>query len=230
MKAQPSSLRETQYPVALLQSLAAGLGFSVVVAWIATLYLGVDVPGSLVWPGTDAFCDTRSQGVGSHCFSDISLHLSVGQSLVPADPGLVQYVSNLPPGNRALLWLFQLLASWFGFRATLVIFLTLSAAALLVPALWVARRRSWHQAAVRLLLISVSTVPFLAVLERGNTIAFTVPLLLAFVVTLRRGHDWGALRAVVAASQIKPQLGLIVPSRRKPPRKCWSAPTTSPTA
>jgi hypothetical protein len=210
VKAESEALREARYPVALLQILAVGLGLSVVVAWIATSYFGVDVPGSLVWPGTDGFCDTRSQGVGSHCFSDISLHLSVGQALVPADPGLVQYVSNLPPGNRVLLWIFQLFASWFGFRATLVIYLTLSAAALLVPALWVARRRSWHQAAVTLLLISVATVPFLAILDRGNTIAFTVPLVLVFVVALWRGHDWWALGAVVAVSQIKPQLGLIV--------------------
>lgn len=206
-----STAREGRsYASTLLGALAAALGVSIVVAWIAASYFSVDVVGSLVWPGDDGFCDVSSQGLGVHCFSDIALHLSVGPTLVPSDPGLVQYVSNLPPGNRLLLWVFQVLASGVGFRATIAMYLVLSALALIAPGLWAVRHRPWSQAVVTVLLISVATVPFLAVLDRGNTIAFAVPLLLIFVVSLWRGNDLWAIGAIALAAQIKPQFGLLI--------------------
>ena len=210
MKPRQDPLQGSRYPSILLQVLAAGLGLSVVIAWAAASYFGVDVPASLVWPGEDGFCDAPSQGLGAHCFSDIALYLSAGPSLVPEDPGLVQYVSNQAPVNRLLLLIFQTLATLIGFRATLVIYVTVSAAALLAPALWVVWRRSRHQSAVTLLLTAVATIPFLAVLDRGNTIVFAIPLILIFVVALWREQNWWAVGAIAAASQIKPQLGLIV--------------------
>jgi len=190
--------------------MAIGLALSLMVAWVAASYFRVDVAGSLVWPGSDGFCDVPTQGVGLHCFSDLSLHLGVGRSLVPEDPGLVQYTSNLPPGSRIVLWIFQVLASLVGFRATFAVYLALSAAALLVPALWAVRGRSWPHAAVIVVLTSIATVPFLAVLDRGNTIAFAIPFIFLFILALARGQDALAITSVVLAAQLKPQFGLLV--------------------
>jgi len=97
-----------------------------------------------------------------------------------------------------------------GMRTALAIYVTLSSLALLVPALWAVRGKAWSQKAVVLLLASVATVPFLAVLDRGNTIAFAVPLLLTFVVAIFRGRDPVAIVAIVLAAQIKPQFGFLV--------------------
>ena len=190
--------------------MAIGLALSIMVAWVAASYFRIDVAGSLVWPGSDGFCDVATQGLGVHCFSDLSLHLGVGRSLVPDDAGLVQYTSNLPPGGRVLLWVFQVLASFTGFRATFAVYMILSAAALLVPALWAVRGRSWQHASVIVVLTSVATVPFLAVLDRGNTIAFAIPLIFLFVIALSREYDMVAITSVVVAAQIKPQFGLLV--------------------
>lgn len=194
----------------LLALLSIGLAASIVSAWVATSYYGIDVVGSLVWPGADGYCDPSTQGAGVHCFSDIALHLSVGSTMVPQDPGLIQYVSNLPPGGRTIFWFFQGLAEFIGWRFALTTYLLISAACLLVPSLWAVRGRSWSQAAPIVLLIGVATMPFLATLDRGNNIAFTVPLLLLFVLGLQRDRLGWAIAALVLLVQVKPQFIILV--------------------
>ena len=189
----------------LLALLSIGLAASIISAWVTTSYFGIDVVGSLVWPGADGYCDPVTQGAGVHCFSDVALHLSVGSTMVPQDPGLVQYVSNLPPGGRTIFWFFQGLAEFIGWRFALIGYILISAACLLVPALWAVRGRSWSHAAPIVLLIGVATLPFLATLDRGNNIAFTVPLLLLFVLGLQRDRAGWAIAALVLLVQVKPQ-------------------------
>ena len=193
----------------LLGLLSIGLAASIISAWVATSYYGIDVVGSLVWPGADGYCDPATQGAGVHCFSDIALHLSVGSTMVPQDPGLVQYVSNLPPGGRTIFWVFQGLAEFIGWRFALTVYLVVSTACLLVPSLWAVRGRSWSHATPIVLLIGVTTLPFLATIDRGNNIAFTIPLLLAFVLGLQRDRTGWAIAALVLLVQVKPQFIVI---------------------
>lgn len=192
----------------VLGLLAAGIAISVLVAWVASSYFAVDVPGSLIWPGADGYCDIEGEAIGVHCFSDVAQFLTLGASLDPE--GSNPFIRNYPPLNRLGFFAFQLMAVGTTQLFSVALYVCLAAMCLLLPALWVARNRSWSERAMIVSLIGVATYPFLATIDRGNNIAFAVPLIFGFVVALQRQRYGLAIAAVVIGSQVKPQIGLLV--------------------
>ena len=191
-----------------LSLLAVGLALSALASWVASSYFAVDVPGSVIWPGADGYCDVESEAVGVHCFSDLAQFLSLGATTDPE--GSNPFIRNYPPLNRLGFFVFQVVAVSTTQLLSVALYVGLSALCLLVPALWVVRHRSWPEKALIVSLIGVATFPFLATIDRGNNIAFAVPLILGFVLALQRQRHGLAIAAVVIGSQIKPQIGLLV--------------------
>ena len=191
----------------VLALLAAGIALSVLVAWIASSYFAVDVAGSLIWPGADGYCDASDEAVGVHCFSDLAQFLTLGASVDPETSN--PFIRNYPPLNRLGFFVFQWIAVGTTQLIAVVIYVALSALCLLVPALWVVRQRTWQEKLVIVSIIGVVTFPFLATLDRGNNIAFAVPLVFVFILALQRQRYALAIVAIVIGSQIKPQIGLL---------------------
>ena len=192
----------------VLGLLAAGISISILVAWIASSYFAVDVPGSVIWPGADGYCDVKSEAVGVHCFSDLAQFLTLGATMDPE--GSNPFIRNYPPLNRLGFFVFQVVAVATTQLLSVALYVGLSALCLLVPALWVVRHRSWPEKALIVSLIGVATFPFLATVDRGNNIAFAAPLIFGFVLALERQRYGLAIVMVVIGSQIKPQIGLLV--------------------
>lgn len=192
----------------LLALLATGLALSVLAAWIASSYFSVDVPGSLIWPGADGYCEVESQAVGVHCFSDVAQFLTLGATVDPETSN--PFIRNYPPLNRFGFLAFQLLAVGTTQIFAVLSYVILSALCLLVPALWAVRHRPWQTKLLVVSLIGLATFPFLATIDRGNNIAFAVPVIFGFALALQRQRYAIAIAAIVIGSQIKPQIGLLV--------------------
>lgn len=192
----------------LLALLSAGIAMSVLVAWIASSYFTVDVPGSLIWPGADGYCQVDGEGVGVHCFSDLAQFLTLGATVDPDTSN--PFIRNYPPLNRLGFFVFQLTAVGTTQLIAVTLYVVLSAVCLLIPALWVVRHRPWQEQLLIVSIIGVATFPFLATIDRGNNIAFAVPLIFVFVLALQRQRYALAIIAIVIGSQIKPQIGLLV--------------------
>lgn len=192
----------------LLGLLAAGLALSILSAWVAASYFAVDVPGSLIWPGADGYCEVGSESVGSHCFSDLAQFLTLGATMDPEASN--PFIRNYPPLNRLGFFIFQAIAVATTQLLAVFLYVILSALSLLVPALWVSRNHSMPDRLLIISLIGLATFPFLATLDRGNNLAFAVPFLWLFVLALHKHRASWAIAAVVVGSQIKPQIGLLV--------------------
>ena len=188
--------------------LAAGLALSLVSAWVYASYFRIDVVGSLIWPGSDGYCIEGSQSLGVHCFSDLSQFLLLGETMDPENSN--PFIRNYPPINRTIFWVFQMIAVHMGYGLSVGIYVALSAACLLTPAIWAVRGRPWPQQVLVVALTGVATYPFLAAIDRGNNIALAVPFILLAVVALQRGTSIGVVVGIVGASQIKPQFGALV--------------------
>ena len=191
----------------LLSLLSMGVALAVLVAWASASYFSVDVVGSLIWPGDDGYCNAATQGLGKHCFSDLAMFLGLGFTMDPE--GLSGSIKFYPPLNRLGFFVFQAFAAGFGQHVAVLAYVALSAACLILPVAWVSRGLPMR---IRILIISLSgllTFPFLATIDRGNNIAFAVPLIFGFVMAIHR-HRYGvAIVAIVIGSQIKPQIGLL---------------------
>ena len=127
------------------------------------------------------------------------------------DPeGSNPFIRNYPPINRTIFWVFQMIAVYMGYGLSVGVYVALSAACLLTPAIWAVRGKPWPQQVLVVALTGVATYPFLAAIDRGNNIAFAVPFILLAVVALQRGTSVGVVVGIVGASQIKPQFGALV--------------------
>lgn len=196
-------------PSSLLTLLVAALTLLLVLTAVVASYFGIDVVASLFYVVIDTHClgdDPAWSGVGLHCFGDYYQVVSFVFRPNPWDVG-----SNYPASG-------MLPQAAFGFvgwlldapRVGLALYLLLAAAALITPAVWATRKASPTVRVLAIGLFGIASIPALAVLDRGNAVAFVVPALLAFFIGLRRGNVIMVAIAIVAATLIKPQFVILL--------------------
>lgn len=184
----------------LVGVLGALLGVAIVAAWVLESYFRVDVAASISALGTDTYCDLGRSGIGVHCFGDYSSIYYPSLFGVPTAPEAVYPVST-----RLVRLPFFLIATVGGFQAGLVAFVVASATCLLAPLIWAVRRSPWFAKALVVVVVGVGSGPFLYAWDRGNVLALTVPLMLAFLVGLVTNRPWLAVGAIIACATVRPQ-------------------------
>nr|WP_176706997.1 glycosyltransferase family 87 protein [Mycobacterium malmoense] len=82
--------------------------------------------------------------------------------------------------------------------------------AVLSPAVWAARGAVGLERVVVFVALGAAAIPAWAVLDRGNSVGFVVPLALVFLIALCR-ERWGLVAImVVLAALVKPQFAVLV--------------------
>ena len=195
----------------LVQMLIALCIVSVPMTWVLVNYEGQNLNQTYTMSAVDGWCDAPTEGLGVHCFGDFQL----GRILLQDPENVWTNEWGVPHPGTPLGMVPHQVTNWLaqtplGVQGSLYIYLALMVVALVVPAAAVAY---FGGAGVRgllpFLVIGVATLPFLAALDRGSSVGFVVPLLLAFAWTLRRGPTWIAPTAVVLASAFRPQYALL---------------------
>ncbi|MFV8315927.1 glycosyltransferase family 87 protein [Mycobacterium sp. 23] len=198
--------------VLLASAVTVGTGF------VLAHYLSVDVLTSLiVFLPNDCYLDWPTR-VGSHCFSDYSITVSIGMVPNPWDP----FPLYLPPDFKPTHFnytaagmlpqvFFGHLGAWLGApRLGLLGYLFALTIALFTPAVWAARGARGLECVVVFVACGVAAVPLWVALDRGNSIGFIAPVGLVFLVALSR-QRWGLVAiAVVLAALVKPQFVVLV--------------------
>jgi hypothetical protein len=184
------------------------LGIGLVSVWTVSSYLRLTPSelASFVLP--DGWCNVGQESIGVHCFGDFA----IVNELFAGDPWNSGFgsVASYP----ALAWIpslviFRLGAMTGSARASLLVFLAISAVALFTPAVW-AGWRSWTtKAPISLALVGGATAPFLITLDRANTMALVVPFLLLFAVSYARKNVLLMCVAIAGAALLKPQMALL---------------------
>lgn len=188
-----------------------GLALWVIVVpawWIQAGYLEKPVTEMLSFLVNDLNCEPRTQGIGMHCFGDFW-----GIQEVFQIGGKTDYAENLsiyPPlgmlPSGFVTWVSGVLD--LSSHSTLVVYLGLSTLALSAPAIYSMRTARAFPTMLPFLLIGPSSLPALMVLDRGNNLAFVVPLLLLFVVLIQKDQYFGATICLSLVASFKPQFAL----------------------
>ncbi len=199
-------------PSHLLLSLVAALALLLVgTAFVASHYFGKDVASSLTYIADDKYCDlSANEGIGIHCFGDYRLVADYVSAPNPWDVINGNY-NNYPAGSMLPHAIFRVLGDIVGSPLVgLLGYLTAMLAAMAVPAIWASKGRPLATRIMILALFGVGAVPALMALDRGNSVGFAVPAMLAFLVAMRREKYRTVVVAIVIASLIKPQYLLLV--------------------
>lgn len=198
----------------LLGTVLLASALSAATGYLLTQYLSIDVLSSLTYWPEDCWGNWGTN-IGRHCFGDYSMVVGAATRPNPWEP-----YAMLPPhaplrmGFTAAALphlLFGFPAKWlgapmlglFGYQLALTI-------AVLSPAIWAARGARGLERVVVFVALGAAAIPAWAVIDRGNSAGFLVPIALAFLVALRR-HRWGlAAVMVVLAALVNPPFVVIV--------------------
>ncbi len=177
--------------LALSGALAA---VSVVGSWIGNHYLNVPVSEVLSANAVEGCNRATAEGIGHHCFLDYY-------------DGAITNV--YPPIARWVFQPFLVLEQVSGSaKLGLYVWLIICSVALLTPMWWATRYENklrWP-----LVVLTVSSSAFAGPLDRGNSIALTVPLLLLFSIGVLRNVSFATTVGVVGSAIIKPQFALLL--------------------
>ncbi|MBU6280533.1 MAG: DUF2029 domain-containing protein, partial [Actinomycetales bacterium] len=209
MTAQGGAATDGVWSRQLLTWILAIWVVAIPVGWVSWSYLQVPVNEVISAPADDGHCTASTDGVGVHCFGDYFYPAKLAAS----DPTWV-YPTLYPHAYTASGMLPHVVADNLGNlfgseRIGLLLYLLPILVALLVPAALLASRLRAPLGLVLLLVLGVASQPFLLALDRGNSAALVVPLLLWVGWATVTRHWAQVSAAIVLASMLRPQFILL---------------------
>ena len=179
------------------------------IGWVSWAYLQVPVNEVISAAADDGHCTPATDGVGVHCFGDYFYPAKLAAS----DPTWV-YPTPYPHAYTASGMLPHVIADNLGNlvgseRVGLLAYLLPIVVALLVPALLLAVRLRAPLGLVMVVVLGVASQPFVLALDRGNSAALAVPLLLWLGWATITRHWAQVATAIVLASLLRPQFILL---------------------
>jgi hypothetical protein len=197
----------------MLGTILLASAVSAAVGYLLNRTLSVDVLSSQLSGPEDCWLDW-GMNIGRHCFSDYTMVVDAGMRPNPYEPYplFLPWLNGepLPMGGPAAAFVphlsFGLPAEWLGApRLGLIAYLLALAIAVLAPAVWAARGTHGLERVVVFVALGAAAIPVWAVIDRGNSVGFMVPIALVFLVALRR-QRWALVAImVVLAAFVKPQ-------------------------
>lgn len=202
----------------LLGTILVATALSVATILILTQYFSIDVLSSLLaFPYADCYQDW-GLNIGRHCFSDYAFEVTYAMRPNPWEPFtmvLTKDYSELATNNYPAAAMlpqaaFGLLGKFLGARLGLLLYLLALTVAVFTPAVWASRGARGLERVVAFVALGAFAIPLWAVIDRGNSVGFVVPIALFFLVALCQ-ERWGlvAVMAVLAAL-VKPQFVVLV--------------------
>ncbi|OBJ55171.1 glycosyltransferase family 87 protein [Mycobacterium asiaticum] len=191
--------------VLLTSAVSAATGF------VLAQYFSGDVLSSLLYVPQD--CWFEGINVGRHCFADYSSQVATALRPNPwahfGPPTLSQ--NPYTAAAMAPFLLFGLLGRWLG-SPELGLFTYLSAltVAVLTPALWAVRGARGLERIVVFVACGMAAIPAWAAVDRGNSTGFLVPIMLVFLIALRRRQWRLAAIMIILAALLKPHFAVLV--------------------
>lgn len=168
---------------------------------------GMDFTSSAVFFGADQSCSGDLRGIGFHCFGDFGELFNLASMSNPWNGVTAQ--STYPAATILLYKPFVWLADVFGYRVSLFAFLSTLFISCCVPMAYVFRRSNQAQWPTLFLLVGPLSIPFLMAYDRGQSVAWLVPIVIWFLRAAREGNMWGVVLAAVMASVVRPHFALL---------------------
>jgi hypothetical protein len=200
-----SSLRLNQFAERLISVSAASTGLGIISTWILSSYFKVDVVASHIWFGNDKWCKLPSEAIGLHCFGDFHERVAISSF------GVKNWPTNLELGPIMPFFtmFYNFLGESIGMRPMLLLVLIGYFSLLLTPLIWATKQKPLLTRVLTISTLGLSSLPFLAAMDRGNFIVISTPFLILFLIGARRARIQMILIAVVSLAAIKPQFLLL---------------------
>ena len=207
MLRHPSSESKITWSRRLIAISLILLAISFVGILVLGSYFNEPITSNFSYPVADGWCSPSQEGIGKHCFGDFQApRVVLEKSLNWNDNGH----QNLPPTSFIPHKLANYVEKFTSIRTSLAIYLLLLATCLLSPVIPLLKRnyRGLSDTPAYFLLI-ITSLPFIAVLDRGTSAGFAVAPLTIFALRFNKGSKWPAIFAIIVATAIRPHFVLV---------------------
>lgn len=174
-------------------------------------YFGRNLLQLFIFHPSDGWCLNNQRGLGVHCFGDF------GANLISASQGLDYfYGSNsltrqYPPMNYYLYSFFHWLATNTSYKVSLLLFLMIMSAGILIPILFILRKAKLPAFKIVVITLgSFSLLPIIFTLDRGNSVGLAIPFLFFYIYQKESASKFKRLFLISILSNIKPHFALIL--------------------
>jgi len=190
---------------------AAFASFAFLLYFFAPHYAGINLAAGLIFNSADGWCVGSLPVFGPHCFGDFGLGIMMveknHQVWTPTDS---YPPANYPPATFAIYAFYRLILITFGYTFTIFFYLSTLAICVLMPIWFLTKQYSRSDRFFLVMVLGTFSVPFLSVLDRGNTVAFLVPCILLTYMGMKIGSDKIQILGMVLAVALRPQAILLV--------------------
>jgi hypothetical protein len=186
-------------------------GFCLVTTLFIASYFGRNVLSLFIFAPNDGWCLENEPGIGIHCFGDFGAVLASTAKGFDGFYAGESVVQSYPPLNFYIYKAFHILATISSYRISLVVFLIFLIAALLTPAMLSLTRS--ENSTVRNILISLGTLtflPFIMTLDRGNSLGLAIPLLFVYLYPRNKLGEFKKTLVLILLVNLKPQFILLM--------------------
>lgn len=171
---------------------------SVLLSVLLTEYRGVPWSEAFSYNIDDGWCDPGAgQGIGIHCFGDFGYPYNKGGQDSEYSPG--NWLANATP---LMLHLFNLLRL-LDYNSALLVYLSALVIPTIVLSFWICRRTIGDSKIAILAIFGAASTGSLMAFDRGNHVAWFLPLLVGIVITADKGKNWSCLSLIVLAGLVK---------------------------
>ena len=195
-----------KYELNLIKAIQAIYFCFLPVSLLVMSYLRVDTLSSLYFKANDGWCNSMQEGLGIHCFGDFN-------------QGFVNYNESRTPKFQNHIWLGPLdgvisrISSYstilLSQRVVLFLVILIYLTLLLLPVIDIRRNQPSNISIWWVTLFYVGSVPFLATIDRLNSIILAVPLCYFFFCAMMKQGKNPSIILFLGMCVVKPQLAVL---------------------
>ena len=184
------------------------LGLSIFVNNFVLSWLGRSPSQSISFYVIDGNCNQKMQGIGRHCFGDFYVPLELAKRQLPWADSINPY----PPLVNIFFKLLGVIDNFGNARSSLFIYILLLASALVFPVWHLTFQKKYISKATfwKIMPIAIFSAPSSVVLDRGNIIGLTVPVIYLLVNSLHEKNQIKSGLLLVFLINLKPQFVAII--------------------
>ncbi len=198
---------EAQYKLgpSILWLPLSALALATFLGFFMSSYFGIRLSETLVFLVEDGWCDTNYQGIGSHCFGDFSSFMTFGMK-----SPWIESETAYPPFSILLMGLFKRVYEITNQgNFSLLSYLSILFVCLTLPAYMFIKKGISKRLTITIFSLFILLAPSLMIIDRGNNIGFSVPLIFGAYVLALQGKYRLFQILIIFLTLLKPQFALL---------------------
>lgn len=171
-------------------------------------FLFVKITEKMSFYSSDAHCIEPMPLFGNHCFGDFGYQIEMVRA--GKESWGPPFFNNYPPLNSIVFLVLSFLVAQLGATTVVLLYSFVSIVCIVFP-VWDASRKLTIQNRLLLLFVGVfATIPILNVIDRGNNVAWLVPVIYFISKYINTSHRYIIIFLCVLAISLRPQAAILL--------------------